>query len=361
MNIRQLAKLCGVSRTTVSLALREDMSISASTRARIQALAAKLGYHPDPDIALQMSRIARRGRKVRVSTLGLLSPWPEQRAWQNNWILEQYHDGIIDQATDLGYRVEEFWLRAPGMNCARLVRILRYRGIHGVVVLNHPESTAAGSLDLSGLAAVALGRTLAQPGVPAVDHDHFGGMRQALSHLNNRGYRRIGLALFDDWQERIRTGHQWEAAFALHQAGIARGDRLPVFVGLRSETVAFARWFEKHRPEAVLCDYPWARELLLSKGVAVPRTTGFACLMWRDASDGCAGIDMNCVEAGRIATALLHAKLSLKARPRDLAPASGSLALQVTLVSGLWRDEPSLCERHGQLDSQGSAASRLEA
>ena len=45
--VRQLAELAGVSRTTISLALRNHPSISLKTRERIQQLADEHGYTSD--------------------------------------------------------------------------------------------------------------------------------------------------------------------------------------------------------------------------------------------------------------------------------------------------------------------------
>jgi LacI family transcriptional regulator len=57
---RDLAKMAGVSHTTVSLALRQHPSISDETRARILKLAHKLSYRPDPMLAaLNAYRVKR--------------------------------------------------------------------------------------------------------------------------------------------------------------------------------------------------------------------------------------------------------------------------------------------------------------
>jgi LacI family transcriptional regulator len=340
VNVRQIAKLCGVSRTTVSHALRDDTSVAPATRARIRSLVEKLGYHPDPAIALQMTRIASRRRVAPTTTIAMLSPWPERRAWENNWILEQFHDGIFEAASALGYRVEEFWLRAPGMDDTRMNEILGHRGIRGAIVLNHPESVGVVGGDWNRVLGMALGRTLVRPGLPAIDHDHFGGMTAALDEIAKRGYRRIGLALFDDHHERARTQRQWEAAFALREQRMPETDRVPVFVGLRGQDRELGEWFAQHRPDAVISNYAWARELLKASGAKVPRKTGFACLMWRHADDGCAGIDMNCTAAGRLAMEWLHARLSAHTQ----AP---PFPCQTTLVSGAWRDGPSVRQSGG--------------
>ncbi|MHB9024813.1 MAG: LacI family DNA-binding transcriptional regulator [Armatimonadota bacterium] len=62
--IRQLAKLAGVSKSTVSLALHDDPSISAATRQRIQAIAAELHYYPN--------RLAHGALLGRSRAIGLL-------------------------------------------------------------------------------------------------------------------------------------------------------------------------------------------------------------------------------------------------------------------------------------------------
>lgn len=48
VNMRVIAQEAGVSPTTVSLALRDDPSISSITKERIQTIRKRLGYHPVP-------------------------------------------------------------------------------------------------------------------------------------------------------------------------------------------------------------------------------------------------------------------------------------------------------------------------
>ena len=64
--MRQLAALAKVSRTTISLALRNHPSIPASTRDRIQQLARQHGYRSDPLITTLMNqlRLSRKKRSV---------------------------------------------------------------------------------------------------------------------------------------------------------------------------------------------------------------------------------------------------------------------------------------------------------
>ena len=50
VNLRHIAERVGVSRITVSMALRDDGRISEVTRERVRAVANELGYTPNPRI-----------------------------------------------------------------------------------------------------------------------------------------------------------------------------------------------------------------------------------------------------------------------------------------------------------------------
>lgn len=59
VSLQHIAVKAGVTKGTVSLALRNHPRISAATPVRVQAVAAELGYRPNPAVAAWMSH--RRG------------------------------------------------------------------------------------------------------------------------------------------------------------------------------------------------------------------------------------------------------------------------------------------------------------
>jgi DNA-binding LacI/PurR family transcriptional regulator len=80
VTIKDIAEKAGVSKTTVSFAFNEPAKLSRATCARVLAMAAQLGYVPDP--------VARTLTTRRTGTVGLLLPQPVQEALRNPYLGE---------------------------------------------------------------------------------------------------------------------------------------------------------------------------------------------------------------------------------------------------------------------------------
>src|SRR5687767_14407236 len=71
MDIGEIARRAGVSRSTVSYALSGKRAVSAATRRRIEAVVAEAGYVPNAN--------ARALKEGRTRTLGLVIPPASER------------------------------------------------------------------------------------------------------------------------------------------------------------------------------------------------------------------------------------------------------------------------------------------
>src|ERR1051325_9261392 len=71
--MQRIADAAGVSRMTVSLALRNHPRISAATRERIRQVAERLGYHPDPEVSKLMAYLRRAKPAKHARVLGLFT------------------------------------------------------------------------------------------------------------------------------------------------------------------------------------------------------------------------------------------------------------------------------------------------
>ena len=59
VTLGEIAKAAGVSRATASRALQNNPLIAAATRQRVQNIAEKLGYRPDPEASRLLPYLKR--------------------------------------------------------------------------------------------------------------------------------------------------------------------------------------------------------------------------------------------------------------------------------------------------------------
>lgn len=307
-SIRDVARRAGVSHTTVSLALRNDPRVVAATRRRVRQAAEELGYRTDAMVATLMARLRTLRTHPVQATLGFLTAWPTREGWRQASNHRRFFAGVQRRARELGYAVNELWLREPGMSGERMTRILRARGIRGLIV--HSLPAAGGSLQLGWkhFACVTKGLTVTHPPLHRVVSSHYEDMILVMRELARRRYRRIGLVLGEALS--VRVDRAWLAAFLLQQTDSAPADRVPpLIVQAAAARQTFTTWFATHRPDALLfSDQPvprWIEELKLP----VPRSVGLAHLDWSPEVAPLAGLDADADTLGQAAVDLLVGQL----------------------------------------------------
>jgi DNA-binding LacI/PurR family transcriptional regulator len=334
--MQQSADAAAVSRMTVSLALRNHPRISPETRARVQQVARELGYHPDAEVSKLMSYLRRAKPPKHASTIGLITTAAEPQPWRFNQHFRKFYEGATRRANESGYRLEEFWLKEPGLTSRRLTSILDTRAVEGLLI--GPMYNASGhlSIDFSRFAAAEYGQNVWRPRLHRADHNHFQGMLLAVRQLERIGHTRIGLALFEGFDRRVV--HTWEGAYLYSQQDFTRGDRVPPLVSKMLDRDAFFRWFQRHRPDAVISSHREVLDWLGSHGARVPQDVGFAFLDWLDESDSCAGINQH---YGVVAAAAIDLIVQQIHRNEHGIPAHPKLVL----IEGDWVDGPTVRKR----------------
>jgi DNA-binding LacI/PurR family transcriptional regulator len=179
--IDDVARRAGVSKTSVSFAFNQPEHLNASTRDRILAAAAELGYRPSP--------IARRLAARRTDQIGLVLPQPPHDAFANAFLPELLR-GIGDVCDERG--VSLVIVPPAGGSLARAVEGAL---VDGLILLglapDHPE---LGLARRAGLPVVALdvdGWT----DVDVVAIDDAGGSHAAANHLYRLGHRDVAVVL----------------------------------------------------------------------------------------------------------------------------------------------------------------------
>jgi DNA-binding LacI/PurR family transcriptional regulator len=194
ITMQKVADAVGLSRSAVSLALRNHPSIPPATRARVAEAARRLDYRPNPLVAALMSQHLRlRPRRLRP-TLAYVTSHPKEDPWRNYPAFVQMYDGAVRRAAELGYRVEEIAFARLPSHPARLREILRARGINGILIAPLPGSLRTLDLDITDLVAVGLGMSVSEPVIRRVTADLFQVGRLAAQRCADLGYRRIGFA-----------------------------------------------------------------------------------------------------------------------------------------------------------------------
>jgi len=326
-----IARTARVSQVAVSLALRGHPSIPEATRRHIRAIADRLGYIPDPSLSvLNAYRNSVRPPAYR-STLALLTNHETREGWKGLASASQYFDAACLRAEELGYKVEPFWLREPGMTHQNASRILMARGIQGIINAPQRRARAHLNLDWSRFSVISLGYTMTRPAFHAVANHHFRSMVILCRRLRALGYRRPGLAIMGALDERVDGN--WSGAFLSEQRKSCTGKGVPLLIPAVPEDwnfSAFAKWFRKHRPDCIVTIHQDVFVFLKELGVSVPSDVGVAMCNVTNPSSNSSGIDENSALIGRAAVDLVVSMINRNELGIPAVP-------QRLLVEGTWR------------------------
>ncbi len=342
VSLEHIAKLAGVHKATVSRALRNHPTIPKTTRDRIQDIARKEGYRPNPLVAMYQAQARSNRPTAMQSALGWLNDYPGAASWNEFPWLRGYLAGARQRCADMGYRLEEIHLsvaegQSPEKEVKRVDGILRHHGIYGILLplmLNYQYLLA----DWKNCVVSLIGNGHLRPptGIdgfqaqfypqrfPIADRDLYFNTRLAFQNLLLLGYQRIGL-VYSHYIDAEANGLA-RAGFLIEQGLQPKSDQIPILFLERfkeGRPKPFDQWLEKHRPDAILCINPVIRDWVGELGLGVPEDIGLANLnLVADVSDW-SGVDEKHEEIGAFAVdtligALSRNELGLPPQPRKV-------------------------------------------
>ena len=332
-----IAKKLGISKMTVSRALRGEVHVSAEVRQRVQEAAMALGYRPDPEVARLMTHLRQARSVSRGPTLAFV--WTEATVERqaNPWSRGLY-EGAEQRAMELGYTLEGFQLDKEAMTAGRLARVLEHRGVRGMM-LSPLVNRSRGHLRMpwAKFSVVAIGLGLMRPAFHRVHHHHFLGMMTALRQLRKAGYRRIGMVVPAVLDRRMFGA--WSAAFLVHHPlGVQAAGKL-MHLPQTLTRATFLDWCRKERPEVVLDSGQMTRAWL--SGLPGSERPLFATLNWYEGCGAIAGLDQRPDLIGRTATDLLVEQMQVNERGVPAQP-------KIVMMEGVWCTGLSETKIHAQ-------------
>lgn len=183
LTLKEIAKLAGVSRSTVSRVVNNHPKVSAEVRQRVMKIIAETGYQPDP--------AARSLVMQRSGIIGLVIPLAAQSLFPDPYypLLIQ---GIARACNANDYTLSLFLFHTADEEQKLYPRVLRNRLVDGVIVTGSQiDDPLLPKLIENKVPFVMVGRPANRPEVSFVDVDNVAGAYSAVSYLARLGYERI--------------------------------------------------------------------------------------------------------------------------------------------------------------------------
>jgi DNA-binding LacI/PurR family transcriptional regulator len=181
MNIGEIARRAGVSRSTVSYAISGKRAVAPETRRRIQAVIDELDYRPNA--------AARALKEGRTRTLGLVIPPASIR-------LTDMQLGFVASVVEAAARADLDVLLSPsgGDHDRSFERIVTGHRVDGVILMEiRLQDERVTRLEQTGLPFVTIGHTAHPSGTWWVDLDYATLVARCVHHLADLGHRHIAL------------------------------------------------------------------------------------------------------------------------------------------------------------------------
>lgn len=335
IGVCEIARQMGLSHATVSMALRDNIRISALTREKVQRHALDAGYRPDPMLKTLVHYRHSKSKAVMKGELAWINAWPAPDQLRSYREFDGYWNGAKAEAEKSGYRLEEF-LVTPECSPTRLHQILSVRGIRGILLPPHAVQPNWSDFPWQDYAVVRFGQSLRFPMTPVVASDQVGNTMLAYTSMRDRGYRRVGFVT--GRFELVPHGHLFGVGWLAAQEMVPGEERVPAFTFMvhpvEKRAEFFRRWLDEYRPDAILSDVFEIFDMLEQAGVKVPRDLGLAMTSVLDGGAD-SGIDQHPEEIGRRAFLMLNSLM-------DEGRQGEREVLRQLVVEGAWVDGTSL-------------------
>ena len=292
-NMQQIGEAAGVSKSAVSLALRNDPRIPEATRQRIQTIAREMGYRRNPVVDSLMTQLRAGRQPTFQANIGLINCSPLQDL-NSNHTFRRLREGVTRRAEDLGYGVEEFWLQQPVMRPQRLKQIVETRGIRALILVAalSADTIDRGYIDFwYDFACAVIGVTHLNNKLNCSSNDQYLTARRATEKVLELGYKRPMLVVPQE-DDALLEG-KFSSGFYSISRRLSAEDQLTLVPFDLSEPNSTLIAIRKQKPDVVITNKSELYDVLQEDGVSIPKDLGLVHLDWHDALPNIAGMRQN--------------------------------------------------------------------
>lgn len=180
ITIAEIAKMAGVSKTTVSRVINEKLDVLPETRDRINALIRQYDFHPNAYAKAITSR--------KSNTIGLVIAQSANYVFSNPYYAEIIR-GVSNMAQSRGYHLLLTYCEGGDY-----IEVVRQKRVDGVILLSPTAGHGAviEKLDELDLPFVSASRMPGYPDIHYLCVDDIEGCMTAVKYLISLGHRAIG-------------------------------------------------------------------------------------------------------------------------------------------------------------------------
>ncbi len=337
VTLRDVAAAAGVHYSTVSLALRDHPRISKEVARKVKETAHRMGYTPDAALSALNAYRKTKLQTHYQSTLAWIDNWPNEVRLRDQPTFNEYFLGASERARQLGYEVEEFSLKRDGITPTQLSRILRSRGVKGLLLAPQPVAGGQLPLDYEWFSTITFGYSLKPRIFHLVTNHQPHSIDLAFSHLQRLGYKRIGLFVHRDHDEKVENAYL-NGNWRFHHSYPDEISIEPAIVPPDKPTYdVFCRWLRKTKPDAIITMggfgfIDWLKDL----GKRAPEDVGLVNLSVAEDDQHMSGVHENGRIIGRTAVDFLVGML----QRGEQGPPTTPIRI---LVEGIWRPGHTIC------------------
>jgi len=292
VTLSQLAAAAGVTKSTVSVALRDLPGVSPEKRERILRIAQELGYQPDASLRV-LSDLRWAAETHRASNLALLRAHAKVR----HPFPRRVEKGAREVSESLGYGLEVLGV-CDYESEEKLARTLYHRGVKGVILGESPDAAHWPFLpDWKGFSVIQLESQLAPYRYHQVRLDFYGDLEKCCSAVLADGHERIGLLRLD--VPLVQVEERRMAAWHSFRSRHARAIRsIPVLALQPGNVEVLSAWLERYKPTAVIDFTRIFLSDLRTLGLTIPGDLAYYSLHVME-PEKTSGILLPCEELGR--------------------------------------------------------------